>query len=70
MPPSWTPPQRKWRAFSKQLTHEVVIDSLFINDVFANTGGVKGLNKLLNNQLDIVIDELNTYLASQLSIAV
>jgi type I restriction enzyme R subunit len=40
----------------------VVIDSLFINDVFANTGGVKGLNKLLNNQLDIVIDELNTYL--------
>ena len=42
--------------------HEVVIDSLFINDVFANTGGVKGLNKLLNNQLDIVIDELNTYL--------
>ena len=60
---SWTPPQRKWlERLAKQLTHEVVIDSLFINDVFANTGGVKGLNKLLNNQLDIVIDELNTYL--------
>ena len=60
---AWMPAQRKvLERLAKQLTHEVVIDNVFVNEVFGQTGGVKGLNKLLNNQLDTVIDELNTHL--------
>ncbi|MGB5855285.1 MAG: type I restriction-modification system endonuclease [Oceanisphaera sp.] len=55
----WTPAQRKWLdRLAKQLTHEVVIDEQFINQVFARDGGAKGLNKRLDEQLNTVLTEL------------
>ena len=55
----WSPIQRKWLdRLAKQLTHEVVVDHEFVNRAFAGQGGAKQLNKLLNQQLDQVIDEL------------
>ena len=60
---SWTPIQRKWLdRLAKQLVHEVVIDEQFINDLPAFPGGVKQLEKVLNNQLDSVLDELRAHL--------
>lgn len=57
----WTPIQRKWLdRLAKQLTHEVIIDRAFVNQHFE--GGAMKLDKLLNQQLDIVIDELKEYL--------
>jgi len=59
----WTPIQRKWLArLAKQLVHEVVIDQQFINDLPAFSGGVKQLNKILDNQLDMVLDQLKGHL--------
>ena len=56
----WTPAQRKWLGrLAKQLTHEVVLDREFINHGFANCGGIKGLNNVLDDQLDEVLDTLN-----------
>jgi type I restriction enzyme R subunit len=56
---SWTTVQRRWlERLAKQLTHEVVIDPQFVNRVFANDGGAKHLNKLLDQQLDSVLDTL------------
>lgn len=55
----WTPVQRKWlERLAKQLTHEVVIDRQFINHRFGDDGGVKKLNAMLGNQLDVVLDQL------------
>lgn len=60
---NWTPIQRKWLdRLAKQLVHEVVIDEQFINDLPAFPGGVKQLEKVLNNQLDSVLDELKLHL--------
>lgn len=60
---NWTPVQRKWLdRLAKQLIHEVVIDQQFVNRVFANDGGAKTLNNLLNQQLDNVLDILNQQL--------
>lgn len=47
---------------SRQLIHEVVLDKLFINDLPAFQGGAKQLDKVLNNQLDTVLDELREHL--------
>jgi len=59
----WTPVQRKWlERLAKQLVHEVVIDQQFVNRVFASDGGAKTLNKMLNQQLDNVLDALNRQL--------
>ncbi len=56
----WTPVQRKWLdRLAKQLVHEVIIDQEFVNKRFADDGGAKRLDKLLNDQLDVVLDELN-----------
>ncbi|NOR68259.1 MAG: type I restriction-modification system endonuclease [Methylomarinum sp.] len=56
---AWTAVQRRWLdRLAKQLTHEVVIDQQFVNRVFANDGGVKRLDNLLNQELNIVIDTL------------
>jgi len=61
--PSWSTVQRKWLDhLVKQLVHEVVIDKSFINDLPAFQGGVKQIDKLLNNQLDSVLGELKSYL--------
>lgn len=56
----WNPNQRKWlERLAKQLVHEAVIDKAFVNQRFADQGGAKTLNKVLDDQLDIVLDELN-----------
>ncbi|PND37380.1 type I restriction-modification system endonuclease [Paucibacter aquatile] len=55
----WTPVQRKWLdRLAKQLTHEVVMDTSFVNDAFAQDGGVKQLDKLLGGELDQVLTDL------------
>lgn len=57
---NWTPAQRKWlERLGKQLTHEVVVDKQFINQRFATHGGTKMLNKVLDDQLDAVLEEVN-----------
>lgn len=51
--------QRKWlERLAKQLVHEVVLDRDFLNNCFANVGGSKGLNRVLEDQLDSVLDTL------------
>jgi len=60
---NWTPIQRKWlERLAKQLTHEVVIDHDFVNRAFAANGGAKQLNKILNQQLDDVVNTLSASL--------
>jgi type I restriction enzyme R subunit len=57
---SWTMPQKKWLdRLAKQLVHEVVLDRQFVNHRFADDGGAKHLDKILNNQLDHLISSLN-----------
>lgn len=63
---SWSPAQRRWLdRLAKQLVHEVVIDQQFVNACFADDGGAKQLNKVLNNQLDRVLDAINDALWAQ-----
>lgn len=53
---TWSPVQRKWLdRLAKQLHHEVVIDSQFVNRAFGNDGGAKQLDKLLGGKLDNVL---------------
>ena len=57
---NWAPAQRKWLdRLAKQLTHEVVVDKSFINRCFATHGGVQTFNRVLNDQLDDVLNEIN-----------
>ena len=42
--------------------HEAVIDKAFVNQRFADQGGAKRFNSVLDDQLDTIIDELNDYL--------
>ena len=57
---NWAPAQRKWLdRLAKQLTHEVVVDKSFINRCFATHGGVQTFNRVLNDQLDDVLKEIN-----------
>ncbi|MCC5812050.1 MAG: type I restriction-modification system endonuclease [Ectothiorhodospiraceae bacterium] len=56
----WTPTQRKWlERLAKQLVHEVIIDREFVNNRFADDGGAKQMDKILGEQLDTVLEELN-----------
>ncbi|MEZ8819246.1 type I restriction-modification system endonuclease [Vibrio sp. 10N.247.310.23] len=56
----WMPAQRKWLdRLAKQLIHEVIVDREFVNQRFADHGGAKQLDKILVNQLDIVLVELS-----------
>ena len=58
---SWTTVQRKWlERLAKQLTHEAVIDRDFINSnaAFAQNGGAQALDKILDQQLGTVLDQL------------
>lgn len=60
---AWTPIQRNWlNKIAKQLKHEGLIDRDFVRQRFAKDGGDKKLDKLLDNQLDTVIKEINEYL--------
>lgn len=57
---NFNPNQRKWlERLAKQLVHEVVVDRDFVNNCFANDGGAKGLNRVLDHQLDTVLAELS-----------
>lgn len=57
---SWSPNQRKWlERLAKQLVHEVIIDREFVNQRFADDGGAKQMDKVLGEQLDRVLAELN-----------
>lgn len=57
---NFTPNQRKWlERLAKQLVHEVVVDREFVNNSFANDGGAKRLNAVLDEQLDTVLGELS-----------
>ncbi len=54
---NWTPMQRKWLdRLAKQLGHEVVIDTDFVNRAFAPDGGAKQLDVRLGGRLPAVLD--------------
>jgi type I restriction enzyme R subunit len=56
---AWSPVQRKWlERLAKQLTHEVVMDTTYVNSAFSQDGGAKQLDKLLSGQLNIVLQKL------------
>ena len=56
---SWNPAQRKWLdRLAKQLTFEAIIDREFVNSRFADKGGAKRLDKIFDNQLDDLLDQL------------
>ncbi|MFY0663746.1 MAG: type I restriction-modification system endonuclease [Natronospirillum sp.] len=56
----WNPNQRRWLdRLAKQLVHEVIIDRDFVNHRFADDGGAKQMDKVLGEQLDTVLEELN-----------
>ncbi len=57
---SWTPIQRKWLdRLAKQLTHETIIDSQFVNRAFSTDGGSKRLDNLLDGELENILEELS-----------
>lgn len=57
---AWTPLQRKWlERLAKQLQYETIVDKQFVNDRFSSTGGVKQFNKVLQNRLDDVLEQVN-----------
>lgn len=54
---NWTPMQRKWlERLAKQLRHEVVIDSDFVNRAFAGDGGARQLDVRLGGKLGDVLE--------------
>lgn len=56
---AWLPAQRKClERLGKQLIHEVIIDHNFVNNAFTQEGGAKRVDKLLDNQLDEVLNTL------------
>ncbi len=56
----WTPAQRKWLdRLARQLSFEVALDRDFINQRFAEQGGLKRLDVLLGHHLDEVLDAFN-----------
>ncbi|MFL7025224.1 type I restriction-modification system endonuclease [Enterovibrio norvegicus] len=60
---NWNPNQRKWlERLAKQLVHEAVVDKSFVNQRFADQGGAKRFNSVLDDQLDTVLAEINEYL--------
>jgi len=57
---NWTPNQRKWLGkLAKQLTKEVILDRDTVNQLPAFQGGAKQLDKVLGEELDSVLEELN-----------
>ncbi|WP_323750376.1 type I restriction-modification system endonuclease [Marinobacter sp.] len=65
---NWTANQRKWlERLSKQLVHEVIIDREFVNNRFADDGGARQMDKILGDQLDTVLEELNEAMWAQQS---
>ena len=59
----WTPVQRKaLERLGKQLKHEGLIDRQFVSQRFASDGGDKKFDKLLDNRLDTVLEQINEFL--------
>lgn len=59
----WTPVQRQWLdRLAKRLVHEVILDQATLNDAFANDGGAKRLDKMLEGQLPAVLADLAEHL--------
>lgn len=57
---AWTPIQRKWLdRLAKQLKHETVVDKQFVNQRFSDKGGSKQFDKILQNKLDNVLEQLS-----------
>ncbi|GAA3528422.1 type I restriction-modification system endonuclease [Zobellella aerophila] len=57
---TWNPNQRRWlQRLAKQLNHEVIIDHDTINQMPAFEGGARQLDKVLDDQLDTVLNELS-----------
>ena len=57
---SWNPNQRKWlERLATQLVHEVIIDREFVNQRFADDGGAKQMDKVLDHRLDTVLVAIN-----------
>lgn len=55
----WNTNQRKWlERLAKQLVFEVVVDHQFVNERFAQHGGAKQFDKVLDDQLDNVLNLL------------
>ncbi len=71
---TWNDKQRKWlQRLAKRLIKDssdfkkdIIVDHEFINDKLRQAGGVKGSNKVLDNQLDKVLEDLNEAFWSQL----
>ncbi len=56
---SWTTAQRSWLdRIAKQLKHETVVDSSFLNEAFRQQGGTKQVDKILGGELDNVVSQL------------
>ncbi|WP_110707262.1 type I restriction-modification system endonuclease [Salinicola sp. CR57] len=57
---AWTSSQRKWlERLAKQLTHEVILDREAINRIPAFVGGARQLDRVLDDQLDAVLEGMN-----------
>ena len=57
---NWTTVQRKWlERLAKQLQYETVVDKQFINERFSSAGGVKQFDKILQDRLDSVLEQVN-----------
>ena len=56
---SWTTAQRSWLdRIAKQLKHETVVDSRFLNEAFRQQGGTKQVDKVLGGELETVVTQL------------
>ncbi|WP_447956771.1 type I restriction-modification system endonuclease [Vreelandella sp. EE7] len=56
---AWNANQRKWlQRLAKQLVHDVILDREAVNQLPALPGGAKQLDKVLDDQLDGVLEEL------------
>lgn len=63
---NWTQPQRKWlERLARQLVHEVVLDRDQLNQAFATHGGLRLVNRQLDDRLDTVLEVLNEHLWPQ-----
>lgn len=59
----WNPNQRKWlERLAKRLVHEVILDQATLNEAFAQDGGIKRLDKVLEGQLPTVLADLAEHL--------
>ena len=57
---SWQPNQRKWlERLAKQLVFEVIVDREFVNTCFAEDGGARRLDSVLDKRLDAVLEDLS-----------